>query len=55
MDSSITTQCFVERESRLVLDMVGNGLPAGSEIMFKLTPFAITKDDDINYMGGGKG
>ena len=52
MDSSITAQCFVERESSLILDMVGNRLPVGSVIMCKLTPFVITKDGDINYMGG---
>ena len=34
--------------------MVGNKLPAGSVIMCKLTPFLITEDGDINYMGGGK-
>ena len=52
MDSSITAQCFVERETGLILDMVGNGLQVGSVIMCKLTPFVIMKDGDINYMGG---
>ena len=54
MDSSITAQCFVERETSLILDMAGNRLPGGSVIMCKLTPFVITKDDDINYVGGNK-
>ena len=54
MDSSITAQCFVERETGLILDMAGNRLPVGSVIMCKLTPFVIMKDDDIDYMGGGK-
>ena len=54
MDISITAQCFVERESSLILDIVGNRLPVGSVIMCKLTPFFITKDGDINYVGGSK-
>ena len=54
MDSSITTQCFLERETGLILDMVGNRLPAGSVIMCKLTPFVITKNGDIDYVGGSK-
>ena len=54
MDSSITVQCFVERESSLTLDIVGNRLPVGSVIMCNLTPFVIMKDGDINYMGGSK-
>ena len=54
MDSSITAQCFVERESSLKLDMVGNRLPAGSVTMCKLTLFVIMKDGDIDYMVGGK-
>ena len=48
MDSSIT-----ERETGLIVDMVGNGLLVGSVIMCKLTPFVIMKDSDIEYMGGG--
>ena len=54
MDSSITAQCFVERESSLILDMVGNRFPAGSVIMCKLTPFVIPLEADIDYVGGGK-
>ena len=54
MDSSITAQCFVERECGLILDMVGNRLPAGSVIMCKLIPFVITKDGVIDYMEGSK-
>ena len=54
MDNSITAQCCLERESRLILDMVGNRLPVGSVIMCILTPFVIMEDSDIVYMGGGK-
>ena len=54
MAGSITAQCFVERESSLILDMVCNRLPVGSVIMCKLTLFVITKDGDIDYMGGSK-
>ena len=45
---------FVVREISLILEMAGNRLPVGSVIMCKLTPFVITKDGDINCMGGGK-
>ena len=34
--------------------MAGNRSPVGSVIMCKLTPLVITKDGDINYVGGGK-
>ena len=51
---SFTAQCFVERETNLILDMAGNRLPAGSVIICKLTPFVIMKDGDIDYMEGGK-
>ena len=54
MESKIAAQCVVEQESGLVLDMVGNKLPAGSVIMCKLTAFVITEDGDINYREGGK-
>ena len=54
MESTIATQCFVEQETSLVLDMVGNRLPAGSVIMYLLAPFVITEDGDIDYVGGGK-
>ena len=54
MDCNIAAQCFVEWENGLMLDMVGNKLPAGSVIMCNLTPFVITEDGDINYMGVGK-
>ena len=54
MDSSITAQCFEERESSLILDMVGNRLPVGSVIMCKLALFVITNDGDIDYVGGSK-
>ena len=47
-------QCFVEWETGLVLDMAGNRLSVGSVIMCKLTPFAIMKDGNIDYMGGSK-
>ena len=43
MDSSITAKCFIEREPGLIPDMAGNRLPVGSLIMYKLTPFVITK------------
>ena len=54
MECTIAVQCSVEQETSLVLDMAGNRLPAGSVTMCKLTPFVITKDGDINYMGSGK-
>ena len=54
MEGTIAAQCFVEWETCLVLDMMGNRLPAGSVILCKLTPFVITEDGDIDYMGGGK-
>ena len=54
MDSSITDQCFVEREFSLILDMAGNRLPLGSVIMCKLTLFVIMMDGDIDYVGGSK-
>ena len=54
MESTIAAQCFVEQETGLVLDMVGNKLPAGSVIMCKVTSFVIMEDGAINYMGDGK-
>ena len=54
IDSPITGQCFVERETGLIVDMVGNMLHMGSVIMCTLTPFVIMKDGDIDYMVGGK-
>ena len=54
MESTIAAQCIVQQETGLVLDIVCNRLLAGSVIMCKLTPFVITKDGDINYVGGGK-
>ena len=54
MESTIAAQCFVEQETSLVLNMVGNKLPAGSVIICKLTPFVITEDGDIDYVDGGK-
>ena len=54
MESTIAAQCFVEQGTGLVLDMVGNKLPAGLVIMCKLTPFVIMEDGDIDYVGGGK-
>ena len=54
MESTITSQCFVEQETSLVLDMAGNKLPAGLVIMCKLPPFVIMEDSDIDYVGGDK-
>ena len=54
MESSIAAQCFVEEETSLMLDMVGNRLLAGSVIMCMLTPFVITEDGDIDCVGGGR-
>ena len=54
MESTIATQCFVEQETGLVLDMAGNKLPAGSVISCKLTVFVIMEHGDIDYVGGGK-
>ena len=54
MESTIAAHCFVEQETGLVLDMVGNKLPARLVIMCKQTVFDITEDDDINYVGGDK-
>ena len=54
MDSLIASQCFVEQETSLVLDMAGNRLLTGSVIMYRLTPFLIMKDGGIDYVGGGK-
>ena len=54
MYSSITPHCFVERETGLILDMVGNRLLVGSVIVYKLTIFFIMKDGAIDYMGDGK-
>ena len=54
MNSSITAQCFVEGESGMIIEMVGNRLPVGSVIMCKLTPFFITKGGDVDYLGGDK-
>ena len=54
MESTTAAQCFVEEETGLVLDMVGNKLPTGSVLMCKLTPFVIKESGDINYVGGGK-
>ena len=46
MDSKIATQCMVEQDIGLVLDVAGNRLPAGSVIMCKLTVFVIMEDGD---------
>ena len=54
MEGTIAAQYLVEQETGLVLDMAGNMLSAGSDIMCKLTPFVITEDGDIDYIGGGK-
>ena len=54
MESTIAAQSFVEQETGLVLDMVGNKLTAGLVIMCKLAPYVIMEDGDINYVGGGK-
>ena len=54
MEGTNAAQCFVEQETSFVLDMVGNKLSAGSVIVCKFTPFVITEDGDINYVGGGK-
>ena len=54
MESTIAAHCVVEQDTGLVLDMVGNKLPAGSVIMCKLTAFVITEDSDIDFVGGSK-
>ena len=54
MEITIAAQCFVKQDTGLMLDMTGKKLPAGSVIMCKLTPFVITDDGDIDYLGGGK-
>ena len=54
MECTNAAQCFVEQKAGLVLDMAGNKLPVGLVIMCKLTTFVITKDSDINHVGGGK-
>ena len=52
MESTILAQCFVEQETGLALDMVGNKLPTGLVIMCNLTPFVNMEYGDINYVGG---
>ena len=54
MDSSITVWCVVERETSLILDMADNRSSVGSVMMCNLTPFVITKDGDIDYIGSSK-
>ena len=54
MENTIAAQCFVEQDTGLMLDMAGNKLPAGSVITCKPTPFVITEDGDIDYLGCGK-
>ena len=54
MECTIAAQCFVEQETGLKLDMAGNTLPAGSIMMYRLTPFVIMGDGDIDYVVGGK-
>ena len=54
MECTNLAQHFVEQETGLVLDMVGNRLPVGSVIMCKLAPFVIMEDSDCDYVGGNK-
>ena len=53
MESATASQCFVDQETGLVPDMVDNKLSVGLVIMCKLTPFVVTEDGDIDYVGGG--
>ena len=54
MESTIATQCVVEQDTGLVLDIMGNKLSTESVIMHTLTAFVIMEEGDIDYVGGGK-
>ena len=54
MDFKIAGKCFVKQESGLVVDASGNRLPTKSVLFYRMSPFIITKDGDIDNFTGGK-
>ena len=54
MDLKVAGKCFIEQGSGLVVDKLGNKLPAKSVLFCKMTPFIITEDGDIDKFKGGK-
>ena len=54
MDLKVTGKCFIQQESGLVVDASGNRLHTKSALFCRITPFIITKDDDIDNFAGGR-
>ena len=50
----VAAKCVVKQDTGLVVDEVGNKLPAKSVMFCKMTPFIITEEGDIDYFMGGK-
>ena len=54
MDFKVTGKCFLKQESCLVIDETGNKLPVKSVMFWRMIPFVITEEGDINNFTGGK-
>ena len=54
MDLKVISKCFVEQGLGMVIDKVGNKLPAKSILFCKMTSFIITEDGNITKFDSGK-
>ena len=54
MDFKIARKSFIEQGSDLIVDSVGNKIPAQSAIFCKKRVFVITEDRDIDTFSGGE-
>ena len=48
MDLKISSKCFIEQESNIIINSAGKRIPTKSLIFCKKTAFFIIKDRDIN-------
>ena len=54
MNPKVAAKFIVEQETGLVVDEAGNQPHARAVIRYKMTPFVITEDGDINYLASNK-
>ena len=54
MASQVAAKCFMEQGTGFLVDEAANKLQAKSIVMCQMTPFVITKEDDIDHFAGGK-
>ena len=54
MEYQVSSKCFMEQETSLLIDEVGGMLQAKSVVMCQMTPLVITEEGDIDHFAGCK-